>query len=104
MSDDFELVAVSVKLVQGNFDHWAVSLHGPSYSKLFQVAGDYAEMEARALEEDATDISRLYKLTTIDTIATLELVDAETVIGKVAAQNDVRSAMGLSGREISWPG
>lgn len=89
MSETVELAVVFFKLVEGNFDHWALWLHGPSYNKLFQVTGDYAEMRAQMLDEDPTDNTRLYQTITLDDILIDRIQAVEACIYGVRVQNDV---------------
>lgn len=89
MSATVRITVVFFKLIEGNFDHWALWLDGPSVSKLFQVAGDYGEMESQVLDEDPRDNSRLYQCITVGEINPDDQTAMEARIKTVPAQNDV---------------
>lgn len=89
MSTTLRITVVFFKLIEGNFDHWALWLRGRAVNKLFQVAGDYAEMEAQALDEDPRDNSRLYKCITVGEIVSDDQLALEAQIKTVPVRNDV---------------
>lgn len=89
MSSTLQITVVFFKLIEGNFDHWALWLHGPAVNKLFQVAGDYAEMEAQVLDEDTRDNPRLYKCINVGEIVCDDQMALEAKINTVAVRNDV---------------
>ena len=91
MPNTAQLEVVFFKLIEGNFDHWALWLHhGPiGYNKLFQVAGDYTEMEAQALDEDPRENVRFYQRIAIGDILHSDIPSLETCVQRVPVQNGV---------------
>lgn len=87
---NYELAVGFFKHVEGNYDHlWAPWLHGPSYRKVFQVVGDYSEMQTQMLDQGPNENARSLEVIAISNTSATDLRNVETPIKDGPVQNDV---------------